>query len=115
MLAGQPAVIFGDGLQERDFVYVEDVARANVLAAQQGSGIYNIGTGARTNINQVFHILAEATGYTQPETHAAAKAGEVRISCINPSKAERELGWKAAVDVREGLARTISFFKMQPA
>ncbi len=115
LLAGQPAVIFGDGQQERDFVYVEDVARANVLAAQRGSGIYNIGTGARTNINQVFHLLAEAAGSMQPEMHAAAKPGEVRISCINPAKAARELGWQSSVDVREGLVRTVGFFRAQLA
>jgi UDP-glucose 4-epimerase len=113
MLAGQPTVIFGDGLQERDFVFVEDVARANVLAAQQGSGIYNIGTGARTNINQVFHVLAEATGYPQPETHAVAKAGEVRISCINPAKASRELGWQPLVTVQDGLVKTVLHFRQQ--
>lgn len=111
MLAGQPAVIFGDGLQERDFVFVEDVARANVLAAQKGSGIYNIGTGVRTNINQVFQLLAGATRTAQPETHAAAKPGEVRISCINPAKARRELGWQSSVDVGEGLARTVAYFR----
>lgn len=115
MLAGQPTVIYGDGLQERDFVFVEDVARANVLAAEKGSGIYNIGTGTRTNVNQVFHVLADATEYSQPETHGAAKPGEVRISCINPSKAGRELGWQSAVDVREGLNRTVLHFKQQQA
>lgn len=113
LLAGQPATIFGDGLQERDFVFVEDVARANVLAAQKGSGIYNIGTGTRTNINQVFHLLAEAAGSTQPEMHATAKPGEVRISCINPAKAARELGWQSSVDVRGGLVQTVRFFKTQ--
>jgi UDP-glucose 4-epimerase len=110
LLAGQQATIFGDGLQERDFVFVEDVARANVLAAHKGSGIYNIGTGVRTNINQVFQLLATATGSAQPEMHAPAKAGEVRISCINPSKAARELGWQADVDVEKGLAATVAYF-----
>jgi UDP-glucose 4-epimerase len=110
MLKAQPVEIYGDGLQQRDFVYVGDVARANVLAAQQGSGIYNIGTGVATNINDIFHELARLTRYPLSIAHAPAKPGEVRRSCIDPGKAKRELGWQPAVALTEGLARTVAFF-----
>ena len=75
MLRGQPAVINGDGLQIRDFVYVGDVARANLAALERGAGIYNIGTGVPTDINTIFGELAEATRYT---SRRSAWRGEAR-------------------------------------
>jgi UDP-glucose 4-epimerase len=111
MLRNEPTVIYGDGLQQRDFAFVGDVARANFIAAHQGSGIYNIGTGVTTDINTVFRELAKATGYALPETHGPAKPGEVRLSCIDPAKAKRELGWATTVGVAEGLAQTVAYFK----
>lgn len=114
MLRNEPAVIYGDGLQQRDFAYVGDVARANFNAAHQGSGIYNIGTGIATDINTVFRELAKATGYALPETHGPAKPGEVRLSCIDPAKAKRELGWAPTINLTEGLARTVAYFKTIP-
>lgn len=111
MLAGEQAVINGDGLQTRDFVYVGDVARANVLAAMQGSGIYNIGTGVAADINTIFRTLARITGYTLPEVRGPAKPGEVRRSCLDATKAERELGWQPVVTLSEGLAKTVDFFR----
>jgi UDP-glucose 4-epimerase len=111
MLQGEPVTIFGDGLQVRDFVFVEDVARANVAAAQQGSGIYNIGTGVASNINTVFHTLARLTDFVHPEQHGPAKPGEVRISCIEPTKAARELHWEAQTSLVDGLAKTVAYFR----
>lgn len=110
MLRGEQAIINGDGRQTRDFVYVEDVARANVLAATRGSGIYNIGTGIATDINTIFAHLAQVTGYALPAVHGPAKPGEVRQSCLNPIKARRELGWSAGVSLAEGLMRTARSF-----
>ncbi len=111
MLQGDPVTIFGDGLQLRDFVFVEDVARANVAAALQGSGVYNIGTGVASNINTVFHTLVRLTDSPHPEQHGPAKPGEVRVSCIDPSKAARELNWEAQTSLVEGLAKTVAYFR----
>lgn len=111
MLRGEPVVIYGDGLQQRDFVFAGDVARANVAAASRGSGIYNIGTSVATDINTVFRVLARETAYTLPETHGPGKAGEVRNSCIDAAKAAQELGWKAEMPIAEGLARTVDYFR----
>ncbi len=111
MLRGEPVIVNGDGLQSRDFVYVGDVARANLLALRAGSGIYNIGTGVLTDINTIFRETARLTGYTGPEQHGPAKLGEVRHTYLDASRAGRELGWAAQVTLAEGLARTVMFFR----
>lgn len=113
MLQAQPVEIFGDGEQLRDFVYVGDVARANVLAARAGAGIYNIGTGAATSVNGVFAELARQTQYSRPARRNPAKPGEVRASCLDPAKAKRELGWSPQVDLRQGLAATVAFIRTE--
>ena len=111
MLAGKEPVINGDGRQSRDFVYVGDVARANLLALQVGSGIYNVGTGVPTDVNTIFRELARLTGYRGPERHGPAKQGEVQHTCLHAGRAGRELGWAAQVPLAEGLARTVAYFK----
>jgi UDP-glucose 4-epimerase len=112
MLADRPVTINGDGLQQRDFVYVGDVARANLLAlATPGSGIYNLGTGVPTDIMTIWRELARATGYAQPESHGPAKQGEVRCTYLDAGKAARELGWRPEVSLPDGLARTVEYFR----
>jgi UDP-glucose 4-epimerase len=111
MLRGEPAIINGDGLQQRDFVYVGDIARANVLALGAGSGIYNLGTGTPTDINTIFSELARLTGSDQPERHGPAKLGEVRTTYLDTGRAKRELGWAPQVSLSEGLERTVEFFR----
>ncbi|MCS7057080.1 MAG: NAD-dependent epimerase/dehydratase family protein [Thermoflexales bacterium] len=110
MLRGEPVTIYGDGQQTRDFVYVEDVARANLMAVARGSGVYNIGTGVATDINTLFAHLARMTGYALPAMRGAAKAGEVRYSCLDPSQAWRELGWRATTSLADGLFKTVQAF-----
>lgn len=110
MMNAQPVTINGDGKQERDFAYVKDVARANLLAATRGHGICNIGTGVGTNINTIFHTLSQITNYPLPETHGPAKAGEVRISILDATHAQKELGWEATVSLKEGLEETVAYF-----
>jgi len=112
MLKGEPTVINGDGTQERDFAFVGDVARANLLALSQGDGeIFNIGTGRGTNINEIFDHLAELTHYPQPRAHGPKKLGEVYKIYLDPSKAKRGLGWEAQVSLADGLKRTVDFFR----
>ena len=102
--------INGDGGQTRDFVYVEDVARANLLAAQRGSGIYNVGSGVATSIQALFDQLARLVGYSLPANYGPPKPGEVRHSCLDASRAKRELGWGADTALAEGLLRTLRSF-----
>jgi len=112
MLRNQPAVIHGSGEQQRDFVFVGDIARANVLALDKGDGeIMNLGSGVGTTINTVFDLLKAATGYTQERVHGPAKQGEVFRSYITHDKAERLLGWKPTVSLSEGLERTVAYFR----
>lgn len=111
MLRGEPAVINGDGSKRRDFVYVGDIARANLLALQAGSGIYNLGTGLGTDINRIFSELAGLTGYLLPETHGPAKPGEVQWSCLDADRARHELEWEPTTTLTEGLAKTVAYFK----
>jgi UDP-glucose 4-epimerase len=114
MLSGAGPVINGDGLQQRDFVYVSDVARANLLALQRGSGITNVGTGVPTDVNTIFRELARLTGYRGPEQHGPAKQGEVRVTYLDATRARQELGWASEVPLREGLARTVDYFRAEP-
>lgn len=111
MLAGQPCTINGDGKQQRDFTYVTDIARANLLAAERGSGIYNIGSGIGTDVNTIFALLKEAAGYTLPPNYGPPKLGEVRRTYLDATKAQRELGWQPEVPVAEGLRRTVEYFR----
>ncbi len=106
MLEGRPVTINGDGCQTRDFVYVGDVARANVLALTRGTGVYNIGTGQATDIQTIFRKLARLTDYRRPPQHGPCKPGEARHNYLDARKAAAELSWRAEVDLDEGLART---------
>ena len=116
MLADQATHITGDGAQTRDFVYVDDVARANVLALTcDVNGTYNVGTGRPTDINTVYRLLAEQTGYGQAPSYMPRPAGEVRATWLDCSKAGRELGWEADVDLKEGLRRTVEWARTSAA
>ena len=108
MLRGQRPVIFGDGSHERDYVYVDDVVQANVLAlGQGGDGVYNIGTGRGTTVSQIFDALAGATDYGGSPEHAAERPGDVHRIYLDVGRAERELGWRASVSFGEGIRRTV--------
>jgi UDP-glucose 4-epimerase len=111
MLEGQQATINGNGEQERDYVYVGDVARASILALEKGDReIYNIGCGVGTTVNQLFAKLKEASGYQLGPVHGPAKAGETFRIYLDVGKAQRELGWVPAVNIDEGIKRTVEFF-----
>ncbi len=112
MMDGKEAIINGDGSQERDFVYVSDIAQANVLALTKGSGIIaNLGSAIGTSINDLFYMLRQSTGYTGKEVHAPAKQGEVSRIYITNDVAKRELGWLPTISLQEGLNRTVAFFR----
>jgi UDP-glucose 4-epimerase len=106
-LEGRQPTVFGDGRQTRDWVEVDDVVRANLLAAgSEVTGALNIGTGHETSVLDLLGALAEVRPGSMPEpAFAPERAGEVRRSCLDPSRARGELGWEATVELREGLRR----------
>ncbi len=113
MLQGKPVTINGTGEQVRDFVYVTDCAKANLLALEGGSGqVYNLGFGVGTSINEIFQHLKEITGYPQQANYGPPKAGETFKIFLDASRAKTELGWEPTFSVREGLTHTVDYFKM---
>jgi UDP-glucose 4-epimerase len=112
LLSGRKAIIYGDGKRTRDFVFVDDVVEANLLALNYPkSDIFNIGTGIETDINSIFRTLKKATGSKQKEIHAPPKPGEQERSVLDHSKAETLLKWKPKCELPEGMARTVEFFR----
>jgi UDP-glucose 4-epimerase len=112
-LAGEGATIFGDGEQTRDFVYVQDAVRANLLAADasRASGaVINIATGRRISLNELWRAIREITGVAAEARYAPARAGDVRDSVADLSRARDLLGFEPAVPLREGLSRTAASF-----
>lgn len=112
MLSGEQAVINGDGQQTRDFVFVDDIVEANILAMGKNKvGIFNIGTAKETSINELFDVLKKITKFNVRAIHDPAKKGEQRRSCLDFSKAKKELGWFPKYDLESGLNETFKWFK----
>lgn len=112
MLKGEQPIINGDGKQTRDYVFVGDVVKANLLALNyNGSNIFNIGTGIETDVNQLFHYLKKHTGSSCEEQHIPAKAGEQMRSVISSKKIYETLGWQPTIPLDDGLKQTVEFFK----
>ena len=112
MLQGEGPVINGTGEQERDFVSVSDVAKANLLALERGGGqILNIGGGTGTTVNEIFANLRELTGYVGEAVHGPAKQGEVYKIYLDTRRAREELGWEPEVPLKDGLFRTVDYFR----
>lgn len=108
MLKGETPTINGKGDKERDFCFVGDVARANVLALAAGDNeIYNIGSGIGTDINTLYGKLQDATGFHQPANYAPDKPGEVYKIYLDATKAGKELGWEANMSLEQGLTLTV--------
>jgi UDP-glucose 4-epimerase len=114
MLDGDQVLINGTGEQERDFVYVSDVVRANVLALNRGSGeILNIGSGKGTSVNQVFAKLAKLSGYSRQPLHGSAKLGEVSKTYLDATRAKQTIGWEPKMRLEDGLATTLDFLRSE--
>jgi len=112
MLQGLKPTIFGSGDKTRDYVYVADVVHANLLAMQGNvRGIYNIGTGIETTDKEMFDTLAKILDYKSTPHYAQVRKGEIYRTCLNNSKALKDLGWKPRVSLREGLSRTVCYHK----
>jgi UDP-glucose 4-epimerase len=106
LAAGQDTTIFGDGKQTRDFIYVGDVVRGVLAAADHAGGIYNIGTGIETSVNELHAVCRRVTGIDREPDYAEARPGDIERSVIDPALAARELGWRAEQSLEEGLRLT---------
>jgi UDP-glucose 4-epimerase len=112
LLEGKACTIYGRGSQTRDYVFVGDVAAANLLAAERGfDGALNIGTGIETDVNRLCELLSRAAGVPGAPIYAAARPGEQQRSCIDPSAAARALDWRPRVSLEDGLAHTLDWFR----
>ncbi|HEY1903205.1 MAG TPA: SDR family oxidoreductase [Terracidiphilus sp.] len=116
MLAGEQPTIYGDGGQSRDFTYIDNVVHANLLAAaapaEKVSGqMMNAATGKSITLNQTFEILSELTGYQGKPVYAEGRAGDIRDSLADIGLARELLGYQPQVDFREGLRRTVEWYR----
>lgn len=116
LLAGGAPVINGSGAQTRDYVFVGDVVRANLLALESTyAGPLNIGTGVETDVNRLFALLCDAAGHHPGAQHGPAKPGEQQRSALDASRAAAELGWRPETPLAEGLRRTVTWFQERRA
>jgi UDP-glucose 4-epimerase len=112
MLNNEQPVIYGNGRQTRDFVFVDDVVEANLaMMGQETQGTYNVGTGVETSINDLFRILVQHTGSSCKEMHGPAKKGEQARSVIDSTKLRQEVSWEPKADLTEGLKKTVEYFR----
>jgi UDP-glucose 4-epimerase len=109
---GQP-LINGDGTQTRDYIYVDDIVKANLLALNyKQSAIFNVGTGIETNVNQLFLTLRKLTGSQCREKYGPAKNGEQQRSVIDSSSLYKAFNWKPSIALRDGLRRTVDSMRV---
>ncbi len=116
MLTGKRPVIYGDGAQSRDFTFIENVVRANLLAAEapasKASGmVMNAATGERITLNETFGILRELTGFDGEPVYEQPRAGDIRDSLADIRLAGEVLGYKPTVNFKEGLRRTVAWYR----
>jgi len=112
MLGGERPVIYGDGSQTRDLVYVEDVVDAFWRATESGDGLLlNIGSGNETSVIDLYDLLARITGFGKRPRFEAPRTGDVARSVVNPAKAKAVLGWEAWTPLEAGLRRTVEWYR----
>jgi UDP-glucose 4-epimerase len=107
----KPITIFGDGEQTRDFVFVSDVVSANILAMEsEVSGVFNVGCGGQTSLNELAKIVKNIVGIDVPIIYEPSRTGDIKKSCADISQAREMLRYAPEYTVREGLERTVSQF-----
>jgi UDP-glucose 4-epimerase len=110
-LAGEEIMIFGDGKQTRDFIYISDVVKANISAMLKGQGIYNICSGKHISVNELAAIIKEQTNSSSRVTQTNERPGDIRESLGNNLKAQKELMWRPKVGIRGGLKKYIEWLE----
>lgn len=120
MLSGLAPTIYGDGEQSRDFTYIDNVVQANLLAADAPPGevagrTFNAATGSRITLNETVKVLRELTGYSGEVHYGPERAGDVKHSLADISLAQKHLRYRPAVDFREGLRRTVEWYRTMAA
>jgi nucleoside-diphosphate-sugar epimerase len=118
MLRGEQPTIFGDGSQSRDFTYIDNAVRANLLAAQAPAAkvvgrVFNVATGTRVDLNQTFELLKKMTGYSGNVKYATEREGDIRHSLADITLATKALGYEPKVNFEEGLQRTVEWYRGQ--
>ena len=116
MLRGERPTIYGDGEQSRDFNYIDNAVAANLLAATAPAAdvagkTFNIATGHRFNLNETFELLKPLTGFTGEPIYAAERAGDIKHSLADISQAQEKLKYQPLVDFKEGLRRTVEWYR----
>ncbi len=110
-LKHEPVRIDWDGEQRKDYVFVKDVARANLLAIERGDNdLFCVGTGRPVSVNEIYEELAKLTHYQPEITRAPKRPGDIYLAYFNANKAERVLGWQPTVSFEEGVKATVEFF-----
>jgi len=112
---GEPTTIFGDGTQSRDFVYVDDVVAALLAAVGRSGGPYNVGTGEATTVADLHTAAAKVAGVEDAPSLEEARLGDVHRSVLDVGRIERELGWRAAVPLDDGMTRTWAWMQERAA
>ncbi|MEZ4369867.1 MAG: SDR family oxidoreductase [Polyangiaceae bacterium] len=110
---GEAPVIFGDGLQSRDFTYVDDVVRANLLAMTMSDApgaAYNIGAGGRTTVKDLAETIIKVTGFAGAPDYQDPRPGDVKHSMADASRAKAGFGWEATTDLEAGLGRAAEYY-----
>jgi nucleoside-diphosphate-sugar epimerase len=118
MLAGESPTILGDGLQSRDFTFIENVVKANLLACKAPTGdvagkVFNVATGTRIDLNETFAVLKKLIGFTGEVKYGPERAGDVKHSLADLTRSEKYLGYKPQVNFEEGLKRTVDWYRDQ--
>ncbi|MBI3647372.1 MAG: GDP-mannose 4,6-dehydratase [Actinobacteria bacterium] len=112
MLAGEAPMIFGDGNQTRDYVFIDDAVHAFVQAVSRGSGrLVNIGTGLETSVNHLYRMIADIIGFTGEPSYGPLPAGELRRIALDISAAPSAIAWKPWTHLEDGLGETVAFLK----
>lgn len=112
ILSGLPSTINGEGTQTRDYTYVQDVAKLNLMALDQNmNGVFNVGTGIETDVNQIYRTIASLLDYPNPPIHGPAKNGEQQRSCLSSGLVKKTSGFAPTTPLTDGLKQTVEWFK----
>jgi UDP-glucose 4-epimerase len=118
MMAGETPTIFGDGLTSRDFNYVDNAVSANLLACQAPSAVatgrvFNVGTGKSHTLNEVYAAIAGLLGFTGKPVYGSHRAGDIRHSLADISRATKELGYQPKAHFHDGLQKTVAWYLVE--